>query len=147
LPVLAEPLQRTGVFLPLLPLLAFWLRPPALVHDFAANHFPGLRPMLDYLERMPHNYDRYSVLWFLLRGLYTCVALSKRSFRFALLAALAGNFGLWAVLFHNNLDFLAHPQMWLIPFALIVLVAEHLNRDRLSKHQSDTLRYAALAVI
>jgi hypothetical protein len=37
--------------------------------------------------------------------------------------------------------------MWLIPFALIVLVAENLNRDRLTEQQGDALRYLALLVI
>jgi hypothetical protein len=147
LSTLAEPLQRTGVFLPLLPLLAFWVHPPAAVHAFAAERFPGLRPMLDYLDRIQPDYGKYSVLWFLLGALYTMVAVTKRSFRFALLAALAANFGMWALLFQSNLDFLKHPQMWLIPLALIALVAEHINRDRLNPQQSNALRYLSLLVI
>src|SRR5205807_931220 len=63
------------------------------------------------------------------------------------LAALAANLGLWALLFHNRLDFLTHPQMWLIPLALIVLVAEQINRDRLGEAQSTALRYLALLTL
>jgi hypothetical protein len=145
--VLAEPLQRTGVFLPLLPLLAFWVRPPAAVNEFAAQRFPGLRPMLDYLDKLQPHYGKYAILWFLLGVLYTLVAVTRRSFRFALLAALAANCGFWAMLFHSQLDFLTHPQVWLIPLAVIVLVAEQLNRDRLTEAQSKAVRYLALLVI
>jgi len=60
---------------------------------------------------------------------------------------LAANFGLWALLVHSHVDFLHHPQMWLIPFAVIVLVAEHQNRDRLTEAQANAFRYLALLVI
>jgi hypothetical protein len=133
LPVLAEPLERTGLFLPLLPLLSFWDLRPAHVQ------------MQGLLE--PMNYGRYAVLWFLAGSLYGLVAVRRRSFRFALAGALAANFGLWALLAHNQLDFLTHPQMWLIPFAVIILVAEYLNRDRLTQQQGNTLRYVALLMI
>jgi hypothetical protein len=147
LPVLAEPLQWTGVFLPLLPLFAFWVKPPAALSDFAHRVLPGMKPFLDYLDRMPMHFDNYALLWFLLGAIYTTVALTRRSFRFALLAALAANCGLWALLVHYDLAFLAHPQLWLIPVAVIGLVAEHLNRDRLGPAQAGTLRYLSLCVL
>ena len=37
--------------------------------------------------------------------------------------------------------------MWLIPLAVILLVAEHLNRDRLSEQQSGAVRYLALVIL
>ncbi len=86
-------------------------------------------------------------MWFLLSVLYVLVALSRRSFRYALLAALAANFGLWTLLLHFDVAFLLHPQMWLIPLALIVLVSEQINRDRLSREQSLTLRYVGLSML
>jgi hypothetical protein len=64
-----------------------------------------------------------------------------------LLAAVAGNVGLWLVLQKNQLAFVQHPQLWLIPFALTALGAEHLNRDRLRRGQRNAIRYAALAVL
>jgi hypothetical protein len=147
MPVLADPLRRTGIFLPIVPLLAFWVHPPVALYEFLVDHFPGSRPLMEYLMKLEQHYDRYALLWFLLGLLYTVLAVTKRSYRFAALAALAANFSLWALLVHNNLQFLTHPQMWLIPFALILLVAEQLNRDRLSPQQSAALRYAALLMI
>jgi hypothetical protein len=145
--VLAEPLQRTSIFLPLLPLLAFWVGPSAPLHEWADQHVHALLPMSTYFEWLDPNYGKYALLWFLLGLLYTLVAVTNRSARFALGAALAGNFGLWALLFHHNLTFLVHPQMWLVPSALIVLAAEHHNRDRISEPESNALRYLALLAI
>src|SRR5262249_14076612 len=73
---------------------------------------------------------------------------NRRSFRYALLAALAANFGLWVIFASvDGMQFLAHPQLWLIPLALILLVAEHLNRDKLTDAQATAIRYVALTVL
>jgi hypothetical protein len=146
--VLAEPLQRTGVFLPLLPLVAFWVRNWTGLREAASQNIPALSPMLRYLDRMEGGFGLHASVWFILGMLYAAVAVSRRSFRFALLAALAANFGLW-VIFANvqGMHFVAHPQLWLIPLALILLVAEHLNRDKLAEAQATALRYLALTVL
>jgi hypothetical protein len=150
LPVLAGPLHRTGVFLPLLPLLAFWVRPPAELHNFLVAAAPGTEPLLLTLERLPSyasvpsQFARYSLLWLLLGGLYAGTAVARRSGRYALLAVLAANVALWCLLRHYGWSFLVHPQMWLVPLALIVLAAEHLNRRRLTPNQAATMRYAGL---
>jgi hypothetical protein len=145
--VLAEPLQRTGVFLPLLPLFAFWAKPPAPLLTFADSHAPGLRPLLGYLDKLPQHFDSYSFLWLLVCGLYGLVSLTRRSFVFALLAALAANFALWSLLAHHGIAFLLHPQCWLIPPALIVLAAEYTNRDRLRPELGAGLRYLGISMI
>jgi hypothetical protein len=147
--VLAEPLQRTGVFLPLLPLIAFWIRPTAGINEFAARQFPAVQSIVEHLQRIEPDYGKYSLLWFMLGVLYTIVARSKRSPYYALFAALASNAGIWALLYQHNdkVGFLVHPQLWLIPLALVILVAEHLNRAALSAAQSGALRYAGLLMI
>jgi hypothetical protein len=146
--VLAGPLRRTGVFLPLLPLLAFWARDLPGVRETLDQNVPALSPLLLYLEQMEGGFGLHAGVWFILGMLYALVAVSRRSFRFALLAALAANFGLW-VIFANvqGLHFVAHPQLWLIPLALILLVAEQINRDRLTEPQATTLRYLALTML
>jgi hypothetical protein len=159
LPVLAGPLQRTGVFLPLLPLLAFWVQPPEYLMDRLQGSFPGLQPLLLALQKLPMRYQApesqfhlYSLLWFLVGALYMAAALGRRSGRYALLAALAANVGLWCLLHHASLKeetwaLLRHPQLWLIPLALIVLVSEHLNRARLGPVPSAGLRYTGLGLL
>jgi hypothetical protein len=119
--VLAQPLQRTGVFLPLLPVLGFWLASSEV--DF-------------------------SLLLFVVGGLYGLLSVLRRSFGFGVLAAVAGNAGLWYVL-HRTSDyqFLQHPQLWLIPVALSVLLAAYLNEKNLSEDQMAGIRYLALVTI
>jgi len=119
--VLAQPLERTGVFLPMLPVLGFWLASSEV--DF-------------------------SLVLFVVGGLYGLLAILRRSFVFGLLAAVAGNGGLWYV-FHRTADyqFLQHPQLWLIPVALSVLVAAYLNEDKLTEDQMAGVRYLSLVTI
>jgi hypothetical protein len=147
LAVLAGPLQRTGVFVPLLPLLAFWTKPPAPLLSFADAHAPGLLPLLSYLDKLPQHFDSYAFLWLVAAGLYGLVFWTRRSFMFAVLAALAGNFALWSLLMHHGIAFLLHPQCWLIPPALIVLAAEYANRERLRHELSAGLRYLGICMI
>ena len=71
----------------------------------------------------------------------------SRSLAFGLLAALAANAGLWSVLNEQQMAFLDHPQMWLVPFALTLLVGGQLNHDRLGRQQMATIRYMSLTVI
>ncbi|MBY0459650.1 MAG: hypothetical protein K2V38_20210, partial [Gemmataceae bacterium] len=147
LDVLSAPLRRTGVLLPLLPLLAFWAKPPAFVSDFARDAAPGLAPFLSYLEKLPQHFDMYAWLWFLAGGAYGILALSRRSFGWGLLAALSTNAALWALLAHSEVPFFVHPQAWVIPLALIVLGSEHINRRRLTAEVSNAMRYAGVAMI
>jgi hypothetical protein len=119
--VLATPLERTGVFLPLLPVLGFWLASSEV--DF-------------------------SLLLFVVGGLYGLLSVLRRSFGFGVLAAVSGNAGLWYIL-HRTADyqFLQHPQLWLIPVALSVLLAAYLNEKNLSEDQMAGIRYLALVTI
>jgi hypothetical protein len=145
--VLSRPLLRTGVLLPLIPLVAFWAKPPMLVMDFARDRAPGLEPMLGYLSKLPQHFDMYALLWFLAGLLYGLIALSRRSFGWALIGALATNFGLWALLVEHQVPAALHPQAWAIPLALIVLVSEHVNRHRLRAEVASGLRYLGISMI
>jgi hypothetical protein len=119
--VLAKPLQRSGAFLPLLPVLGFWIASSEV--DF-------------------------SVLLFIVGGLYGLLSILRRSFGFGLLAGLAGNAGLWYA-FQRTADygFFQHPQLWLVPVALSVLAAAYLNEDKLAEDQMTGIRYLSLITI
>jgi hypothetical protein len=72
----------------------------------------------------------------------------RRSFKFAMLAVFAGNGGLWSLLYGNaDYGFYQHPQLWLIPISLSVLVSGHFNQARLTKDQMTTIRYGTLTMI
>ncbi|HET6979772.1 MAG TPA: hypothetical protein VFI24_25800, partial [Pyrinomonadaceae bacterium] len=119
--VLSEPLKRTGAFIPLLPVLGFWI----------------VSSQVDF-----------SILLFMVGGLYGLLSILRRSFGFGMLAALAGNAGLWYA-FQRTADyqFLQHPQLWLVPVALSVLVAAYLNEEKLTEDQMASVRYLSLVTI
>ncbi|HQR31817.1 MAG TPA: hypothetical protein PLK30_03700 [Blastocatellia bacterium] len=119
--VLAEPLGKTGILLPLLPVIGFW----SLNSDVP-----------------------YSALLLLVGLFYGVLSVLRRSFTFGVLAALAGNAGLWHFLNGvGGLAFHQHPQLWLIPAALSVLLAARINRDSLSADQMNSIRYSALVTV
>jgi len=119
--VLAQPLERTGAFLPLLPVLGFWLASSEV--DF-------------------------SLVLFAVGGLYALLSILRRSFGFGLLAAVAGNAGLWHIWQRTaDYQFLQHPQLWLIPVALSVLMAAYLNEEKMTEDQMAGIRYFSLVAI
>ena len=119
--VLAEPIERTGAFLPLLPVIGFWIAQSQV---------------------------EYSTLLFVVGGLYGLLSILRSSFWFGLAAALAGNGGLWYLLHETSeYHFLQHPQLWLIPAAISVLIAAHLNRKDFSEAQMTGIRYLCLITI
>jgi hypothetical protein len=119
--VLAEPIERTGAFLPLLPVIGFWIAQSQV---------------------------EYSTLLFVVGGLYGLLSILRSSFWFGLAAALAGNGGLWYLLHETSeYHFLQHPQLWLIPAAISVLIAAQLNRRDFSEAQMAGIRYLCLITI
>ncbi len=119
--VVSKPLTRTGAFLPLLPVLGFWI---------AASEVD------------------YSSLLFVVGGLYGLLSVMRKSLLFGVLAAVAGNAGLWHLLERTDgYQFVQHPQMFLIPAAASVLIAAYLNEDRLSEEQMAGARYLSLVAI
>jgi hypothetical protein len=121
LPVVSGPLTTTGVFLPILPAVAFSL--------------------------MPSRVD-YATLLFLIGFFYAVLSAARRSFVLGVAAALAANGGLWSLLYrHPELRLMIHPQLWLIPAAVSVLIAAQLNRDRLPAPQLRFIRYACLMLV
>ncbi|MCY2992068.1 MAG: hypothetical protein NTY19_29940 [Planctomycetota bacterium] len=119
--VLAEPLTRTGGFLPLLSALGWWV--------------------------VEAKETDYSALLFLVGLLYLVLCYYRRSVLSGVAAALAGNGALWRLLYETNFAFWRHPQLWLIPPAVSVLIASQMNRRRLPPTQLAGMRYASILVI
>ncbi len=117
--VIAEPLLRTGGFLPLLPAVAAWA----------------------------FSDTRYPLVLFSAGLVYVFLSITRRSFYTAVAAAVTSNGAIWALLSEKGLEFFIQPQMWLIPPALSVLIAAHVNRARLTEHALTGIRYGCVIII
>jgi hypothetical protein len=118
--VLAEPFTRSGSLLPLLPAIGIW--------QFAGA---SSRPTLLFAVAL----------------LYALVAMLRRSIVGGLTAAIAGNAALLVLMAEQGVEFRSNPQFWLIPPAVSVLVATHVNRRRLDEQSLTAIRYFAMLVI
>ncbi|HEV3339799.1 MAG TPA: hypothetical protein VG125_05565, partial [Pirellulales bacterium] len=134
LDVLCEPLRRTALAAPLLPVLALGLYLVWRPTDVAAWVFRA---------RLVDD----EAVFFLIAVFYALQGWMRRSVTFWGFSWLAANAGFWLLWHRLHLEFLVHPQLWLIPPALAVLVAEYVNHDRLSRQQSDAVRHLALSLI
>jgi hypothetical protein len=85
----------------------------------------------------------------LLAGLVgVATSMIRRSYWSGIASVVFGNLALWV--FYRRwpgLDFLAHPQLWLIPPALCVLVMLELGKARFRERERRAIRYLALAVV
>ena len=121
--VLATPLRRTGVFLPLVPLLGLWLAPESSA--------TGLNAVL-----------------FLAGLFYGAATLARRNFAYSAAMLLALNASLWLTLGEqSDFSFAQRPQLWLIPPALSVLIAVQLLGKKLTSAQRSPLRYTSVLII
>jgi hypothetical protein len=120
LAVLAEPLKRSSQWLPLLPVLGWWV----------------VGSQVDY------------ALLLLAVGLvYLVWSWRFRSLASGLAAVVAGNAALWRWYSDQQLTLLTNPQLWLIPPAASTLVAAQWHRQRLKPQVLTAIRYAATLVI
>jgi hypothetical protein len=120
--VLAEPLERTGTLLPLLPVLGWW--------------------------GTGHPIGEYALVLLTVGLLYLALSYTRKSWAAMIAATVAGNGALWTMLSDTeHLTFLQNPQLWLIPPALSALVAAQVNRHRLAPEMLAAIRYAATIVI
>lgn len=122
LTVLADPLGNTGFVLSLVPAALIW--------------YDG------------HQQADPAVVLLTIGILHLVTGVIRGSLLAGLSSLLFGNLALWT--FYGKFpswSFDQHPQMWLIPPALSVLVAVQLNRRLLTPTQVSFARYASVAVI
>jgi hypothetical protein len=118
--VLSRPLEYTAAFLPVLPVIGFWLLDSDL---------------------------KYSTTLFIVGVLYLFLSLRRGSFVYSAAAAIVGNATLCALFGEHGVSLLVHPQMFIIPPCVTVLAAAQLNRDRLSEGTLASIRYFAITTI
>ncbi len=118
---ISSPLGRTGLFLPALALLEFFVASSS-VH--------------------------YTIVLIAAGTFYAVVASLRRSMGFGLVASFLFTGALWYWLHQTEtLNITQHPQLWIIPPALAVLVAGHLSRDRLTEGRQKGINYGCLIAI
>ena len=120
LAVLAEPMERTGMLLPILPLLTHWIV-PSQVH--------------------------YGVSLLCASVAYACFGYLRRSMLYWGASVLAGNAALWFALQSNDFNFTEHPQLWVIPPAISLLAILQILKDKLAREHVAAGRYIATASI
>lgn len=118
--VLSEPLEKSGMALPILPLLTHWLVPSQV--DY------GVSLLCASIAYASFGYLRKSMLYW---GA----------------SVVTGNGALWYMLHRTDFRFVDHPQLWVIPPALSLLVILQVLRERLPREQVAAGRYIATGSI
>ena len=120
LEVLSEPIFRTAALIPVLVAMGYWLI------DSRAN----------------------AALTFLLSGLiYLGIAVRFKAIWSGVMAMILGNLSLWLFYSQQSVDFTSHPQLWLIPPAICVLLGTWMERKRLPKQRLSAIRYGCVFTI
>ena len=129
--VLADTLTHTALYLPLIPVIGFWL-----------TGFDSI----DWL--FPGGTVRYEVLLSLGAAYYLAVAFRWKTAFARIACVVMGNAAWWIVLVQwPGWGFLSHPQVWMIPPAVCVLVVAQLYRERLPRQVLAAVRYGSTLVI
>ena len=130
--VMSRTLKQTALYLPLLPVLGFWLSGAFHRFDWA----------------FAEGGVRYDVLLVIGTIYYIAIASMWKGIMPRVAAIILGNAAWWVVLIQwPGWDFLSHPQIWLIPPAACVLVVSQLYSDRLDSRVLSAIRYATTLVI
>jgi hypothetical protein len=130
--LMSRTLQQTALYLPLIPVVGFWLS--------------GQVNRIEWM--FAGGQVRYDVLLAIGAAYYVGIASLWKGIMPRVTAIALGNAAWWVVLAQRpGWEFLSHPQLWLIPPAVCVLVVAHLYRDRLEARVAASIRYASTLLI
>ncbi|TWU25204.1 hypothetical protein Pla52o_15020 [Novipirellula galeiformis] len=129
--VLAGTLGQTSLYLPLIPAIGMLMSGGG---ESFVSAIPGIRSLTILLTVAAGYYIWLSRLW---NGLPPKV-----------LMVLFANSAFWSLLAQRpGWDFFSHPQFWLIPPAICVLIVAQMNRERLDARFLAAIRYSATILI
>ncbi|MCA9132415.1 MAG: hypothetical protein KDA45_04650 [Planctomycetales bacterium] len=127
--ILADPLRRSSLLLPLIPLAGVWWIQPESV---------------TWLWR---DWENYALLLLTAASLYGLHGWMQASVPLRALSSGLALLSFWAYLHsHPDLRFFEHPQFWLLPPALAALVFVEINRRRLAEAVVVATRYFAILI-
>lgn len=132
LEILADPITRSSLLLPVIPLAGVW----------GSKLSPGLYNSFGW-----DKLDSYSLLLLIAGGLYGLHSWISRSIGFRILSSCLTLMAFWTLLQSQpNLQFFEHPQFWLLPPAIASLGFVEWNRNRLTEAAVTATRYIAVLV-
>ncbi len=135
--VISDTLKQTSLYLPLIPVIGFWLSSGWLGTQANGESWSFIGGRL-----------RYDALLVVAAVYYIAVSMLWRTALPKVFAVVLGNAALWVMLVQQpGWNFLSHPQAWLIPPCVCVLAVTHFYRTRLDAKLLATIRYAATLVI
>lgn len=127
--VIADPVRRSSLLLPLVPLLGVWL------------------PFSRQLNIDWSDWQSYSLILFSGAALYAMHGWLKPSVKLHSIAGLLVLLSFWTLLHSRpSLRFLEHPQFWVVPPAIATLIFVEANRARLTGSVVTAARYIAILV-
>ena len=97
--------------------------------------------------RLPGDFATQAFLWFLAALVWGWVAMQRNSFYLMLASCMGLVSGFWSLWVSQGFSIFQHPQMWLVPPAIFLLILEFSLRSKLHKNLSQFLRYTALAFL
>ncbi len=129
LPVLADPISRSSLLLPIIPLAGVWAFQP------------------ERATMLWNQFDRFAVLLVIGSSLYGLHGWVRGSVGLRALSGALALLGFWSFLHHHpNLKFFEHPQFWLLPPALGALMFVEWNKSRLESSVVTSVRYVAILI-
>ncbi|WP_146519549.1 DUF2339 domain-containing protein [Stieleria varia] len=139
--LMSDTLRQTSLYLPLVPVLGFWLSLSVFdvgnADEATQNAWSYVQGKVSYQSLLLIGTIYYGVVSFLWKNGFSRVA-----------TVILGNAALWILLTQTpGWGFLARPQAWLIPPAVCVLIVTHLYRKRLPAAAASSIRYVSTLVI
>ena len=141
---IALPIMLCGVLIPLAPQLSFWFKQYLIAYPAP---FSFMKPFAESALRLPGDFSSQAFLWFLTALVWGWVAMQRKSFYLMLASCLGLVSGFWSLWVSQGFSFFQHPQMWLVPPAIFILILEFSLRTQLHKNLSQFLRYTGLAFL
>lgn len=127
--VIADPVQRSSLILPIIPLAGVWWIEP---------------------ENSIWLWQEWQYYWLLLliaAGLFGLHGWLRRSIELHAISGMLLLASFWVLLYSQpSLRFMEHPQLWLLPPALATLIFVEWNRRRLEPNVVTAARYGAVMV-
>ncbi|MFG0290788.1 MAG: hypothetical protein ACF8CQ_21635 [Rhodopirellula sp. JB044] len=136
--VVAETMRKTAMFLPMVPIVGFWLS-----GSFATKWQSGVGDWAFGEGAVP-----YEVLLVIGAMYYGLMSVMWKQGLPRVATVVLANAALWVTLTQlPGWNFLAHPQAWLIPPAACVLAVAHWQRGSLDPALGAAIRYGATLTI